>query len=88
MIPIGSLVRVVAPGSRETNGESQVIPAIVIGAWPNGQLDLYAFHFQGSPLLMHADISTVEILFIGRALNPPPQKPPEQPRFTLVDDAA
>lgn len=53
-VEIGAIVRITAPGSRETNGEERVIPAIVIGQHPDGTLQLYAFHFMGSPLLQHA----------------------------------
>lgn len=53
-VDVGSIVRIVAPGSRETNGESRVIPAVVTYQWPDGSLQLYAFHFMGSPLLQQA----------------------------------
>lgn len=53
-VEIGAIVRFVAPGSRETNGEQRVIPAMVIGQHPDGTLQLYAFHFMGSPLLQHS----------------------------------
>lgn len=53
-IDIGSIVRFTAPGSRETNGETRVIPAIVTHQWPDGSLQLYALHFTGSPLLQQA----------------------------------
>lgn len=53
-IEVGAIVRVVAPGSRETNGEQRIIPAVVTQQWPDGSLQLYAFHFMGSPLLQHS----------------------------------
>jgi hypothetical protein len=53
-VEVGAIVRIAAAGSRETNGESRVIPAMVIHQWPDGSLQLYAFHFQGSPLLQQA----------------------------------
>ena len=54
LIEVGAIVRVVAPGSRESESQERVIPAMVIRQYPGGQLDLYCFHFQGSPLLAHA----------------------------------
>lgn len=53
-IDVGSIVRFVAPGSRETNGETRVIPAVVTQQWPDGTIQLYCFHFQGSPLLQNS----------------------------------
>lgn len=53
-IEIGAIVRIVAPGSRESEGEARVIPAIVLHQWPDGSLQLYCLHFQGSPLLRNA----------------------------------
>ena len=53
-VEVGSIVRVTAQGSRETNGETRVIPAIVTHQWPDGTLQLYCFHFQGSALLQNA----------------------------------
>lgn len=53
-IEIGAIVRVTAPGSRETDGEERSIPAVVTYQWPDGRLQLYCLHFQGSPLLSNA----------------------------------
>ena len=53
-IEVGAIVRITAPGSRETNGEERVIPAVVTHQWPDGSLQLYAFNFMGSPLLQNA----------------------------------
>jgi hypothetical protein len=53
-VEVGAIVRITAPGSRETNGEERVIPAVVTHQWPDGSLQLYAFHFMGSPLLQQA----------------------------------
>src|SRR5262245_60249399 len=53
-IEVGAIVRVVAQGSRESDGEARVIPAIVLHQWPDGSLQLYCLHFQGSPLLQNA----------------------------------
>src|SRR5215475_2220120 len=63
-ISVGSMVRILAPGSRESDGEQRVIPAVVIGQWPDGSLQLYALHFQGSPVLMNSVRSQdVEVVF-------------------------
>jgi hypothetical protein len=53
-VEVGAIVRVVAPGSRETNGEQRSIPAIVMGQHPDGSLQLYCLHFQGTPILANA----------------------------------
>lgn len=53
-VEVGAIVRFTAPGSRETNGEERVIPAVVTHQWPDGSLQLYAFHFQGSALLQQS----------------------------------
>lgn len=53
-VEVGAIVRIVAPGSRETSGEQRVIPAIVTHQWPDGKLQLYCLHFQGSALLANA----------------------------------
>lgn len=53
-IDVGAIVRITAPGSRETSGESRIIPAVVTHQWPDGSLQLYCFHFMGSPLLQNA----------------------------------
>ena len=53
-IEIGAIVRLVAQGSRESDGVERVIPAIVSRQWPDGSLDLYSFHFTGSPLLQRS----------------------------------
>jgi len=53
-VEVGAIVRVVAPGSRETNGEQRTIPAVVMHQWPDGKLQLYCLHFQGSALLQNA----------------------------------
>lgn len=53
-IEVGSIVRFVAPGSRETSGEERIIPAMVLHQWADGSLQLYALHFQGAPLLQQA----------------------------------
>ena len=57
IIPVGTVVTVVARGSRASNGEEQVVPAIVLRQYekaPGQPLDLYVFHFEGVPSLMGA----------------------------------
>lgn len=53
-IEVGAIVRVTAQGSRDTNGETRIIPAVVIGQWADGTLQLYCLHFQGSALLANS----------------------------------
>ena len=50
-IPIGTMVVVEAPGGRGQEGETRMIPAIVLGQWQDGQVQLYALHFEGSFLM-------------------------------------
>ena len=50
-IPIGTMVVVEAPGGRGQEGETRQIPAIVLGQWQDGQVQLYALHFEGSFLI-------------------------------------
>ena len=50
-IPIGTMVVVDAPGGRGQEGETRQIPAIVLGQWQDGQVQLYALHFEGSFLI-------------------------------------
>lgn len=46
--PIGTMVCVEAPGSRGTEGQPRIIPAVVTWQWPDGSLELFCFHFEGS----------------------------------------
>lgn len=63
-VEVGSIVRIVAPGSRTSDGQERIIPAVVIGQWPDGSLQLYCLHFEGSPLLANAvPLETVEMVF-------------------------
>lgn len=63
-IEIGAIVRISAPGSRETSGEERRIPALVLHQHHDGTLQLYCLHFQGSPLLINAvRPDTVELVF-------------------------
>ena len=66
-VEVGAIVRIVAPGSRESDGEERVIPAMVTHQWPDGSLQLYCFHFQGSPLLANAVRPEAVELVLGRA---------------------
>ena len=69
-VQVGSIVRILAPGSRESDGEQRVIPAVVIGQWPDGSLQLYALHFQGSPVLMNSvRPQSVEVAFNPEAIH-------------------
>lgn len=63
-VDIGSSVRVMAPGSRTSDGEPRMIPAVVLGQWPDGSLQLYGLHFEGSPLLVNSiSPDQVEMVF-------------------------
>jgi hypothetical protein len=62
-IEVGSIVRFEAPGSRDAEGQTRVIPAVVIGQWPNGSLQLYALHFEGSFLVNAIPLEAVELVW-------------------------
>lgn len=53
-VEVGAMVRFEAPNSRGSDGQPRMIPAVVIGQWPNGYLQLYALHFEGMPSLVNA----------------------------------
>ena len=50
-IKLGYTVTFEARGARGDNGDTREIPAIVIGIHPDGSLQLFAFHFEGSHLV-------------------------------------
>jgi hypothetical protein len=56
----GAIVRFEAPGSRSTQGERKLIPAVVLQEWPDGSLQLYALHFEGSFLVNRIERELVE----------------------------
>ena len=60
-VETGTLARVTAPGSRNIEGKTRVIPAIVMGQWPDGSLQLFCFHFEGSFLMNAVPLADVEI---------------------------
>jgi hypothetical protein len=62
-VKVGTIVRFEAPGSRNTDGETRVIPAVVTGQWPDGSLQLYALHFEGAFLVNSIPLDRVEMLF-------------------------
>lgn len=59
---IGTIVTIEAPGSRSSSGETRQIPAIVIGEWPDGSLQLFAFHFEGSFLINSIPLASVKLV--------------------------
>lgn len=61
-IPVGMIVTVERP-DRGEDGESRLIPAIVLGQWPSGDLELYLFHFEGVPSYARSvPLSTVRMV--------------------------
>ena len=62
MIAIGSIVSLVIPGGRSTDGEPCQIPAMVIGQYDDGTLKLFCFHFEGQ-FMQLAPESAVSVLF-------------------------
>jgi len=77
-LPVGTIVTVVAPGSRGSAGEAQEIPAIVLKQYSDFSLDLYAFHFEGVPVLMRA------VPFANVMLPEPVKSLREPPKFSLA----
>jgi hypothetical protein len=51
-----------APGSRGDEGETRTIPAVVMGQWPDGSLQLYCFHFEGSFLKNSVPLECVKMV--------------------------
>jgi hypothetical protein len=62
IVEVGSIVRFEAPGSRNTDGQPRVIPAVVLGQWPDGSLQLYALHFEGHFLVNAIPVDRVELV--------------------------
>ena len=60
-IPIGTIVTIEAPGGRGDNGNTRTITAIVLSQWPEGSLELFAFHFEGSFLVRAVPLSAVKL---------------------------
>lgn len=63
IVEVGSIVRIAAPGTRGTDGRPRIIPAVVLGQWPDGSLQLYAMHYEGSNLVYSIPLADVEIVF-------------------------
>ena len=61
-VEAGAIVRFLAPGSRNSEGQQRLIPAVVIGQWPDGSLQLYALHFEGSFLVNAIPPDAVEMV--------------------------
>lgn len=72
VVPIGTIVTVEAPGSRGTEGETRTIPAVVLSQWPDGSLELFALHFEGSFLMRSIPVDDVRI--VSQALGDPQLK--------------
>jgi len=81
-LPVGTIVTVQAPGSRGSAGEAQEIPAVVLKQYQDFSLDLYAFHFEGVPVLMRA------VPLANVAVPEPVKTPREQPKFSLAPHEA
>lgn len=58
-LPLGTIVLIPRPGHLpEDEGESMV-PAMVIGNWPDDRVRLYTFHYEGSFLVNSIPIADV-----------------------------
>lgn len=73
-IPTGTIVCVIAPGSRGSDGKETLIPAVVTGQHPDGSLALYSFHFEGVPINMTKPLS--QVFMVGQT--EPVEKAPER----------
>lgn len=75
-IPVGTMVTVEAPGSRgEEENPPRMIPAVVTGQWKDGSLELYAFHFEGAPILLRAvTLDRVHMIGQPEAVEKPPER--------------
>lgn len=80
-IPVGTIVTVMAPGSRSSDGQERLIPAIVTGQWPDGSLQLYSFHFEGVPLLMNS--KPLNEVFMPGQSEPVEKVPERQASFSM-----
>jgi hypothetical protein len=61
-IPVGTVVTFQAPSERDAEGEKREIPAIVMKRWPDGSLQLFAFHFEGAHLVYTIPPDAVKIV--------------------------
>lgn len=68
-VEIGTIVTFEAQGGRGDNGQARIIPAIVMAQHPDGSLQLFAFHFEGSHLVHAIPADQVKI-----AIAPAPDK--------------
>jgi hypothetical protein len=70
IIPIGTMVTIEAPGGRGDNGLTRTIPAVVLGQWADGQVQLYALHFEGSFLINAIPLESIKIVHSLPAVQP------------------
>lgn len=79
-VPVGTMVTVQAPGSRATDGEVRIIPGVVLQQWDDGSVQLYCFHFEGVPSLMHSvPLDRIEVVS--------QPKRSEEPKYALAPPA-
>lgn len=60
-VPVGSIVSFEA-ADRNEEGVTRTIPGIVMKQWPDGSLQLFAFHFEGSFLVHAAPLNSITLL--------------------------
>lgn len=62
-VEVGTIVRFVPPGSRDSGGDGVPIPGVVMRQWEDGSLCLYLFHFEGVPSLLRSiPLAMVELV--------------------------
>jgi hypothetical protein len=62
-VEVGSIVRFLEDANRNEDGQSEIIPAIVMNQWPDGSLQLFCFNFAQQYLKNSVPLDRVEILF-------------------------
>lgn len=62
IVEIGAIVTFEAQGGRGDNGQPRIIPAIVMAQHPDGSLQLFAFHFEGSHLVHSIPVEQCKVV--------------------------
>lgn len=64
-IPVGTMVTFARTDHNE-EGDTRIIPALVLGQWPNGALELYLFHFEGAPSYLR-EVPLTAVRMVGQS---------------------
>lgn len=92
-VEVGSIVCFEDPRTRDSEGGVRLVPGIVLFQWPDGSLQLWALHFEGSNLVHSIPLDQVDVVFRPREferrlsdLEATP-KDKSKPQFYVMDDA-